>query len=350
MFTVMLMAGTYLFRLTDLIVRGIDIGSVLTLSMYYLPGLIVKTFPMSTLLASLLAFARLSNDSEITAAVAGGSSIYQLMRPVMVFGAAVSVATIAINEIVVPPASMAAMELSSKITKQIRGLGTENFYLPISERGKFLGFVAARDVDISTGTMTSVTGAWFGGKLVPQYLFIGDEMYYSDERTWRIRRGTVYEIDPDRNISYTFEDALPTGFNVTYKPKDLTTLRLQDADAMPMRELGRQIVALRAQKVEGQEDSRKLLDLQVSYWTKLTLPLSAFVFALVGAPAGIRRSRQTVGVGVALSVVITFGYYLLHNYMTIIAKGGVVSPLLSAATPLVIGVVCAIFLMKNKNG
>lgn len=351
MFTVMLMAGTYLFRLTDLIVRGIEIQTVLSLCAYYLPGLMVKTFPMSTLLASLLAFGRLSNDSELIAAIAGGANITQLMRPVAIFGIVVSGATIAINEIVVPPSSMAAAQLSSKVMKRLKTSGSDSLYLPINERGKYQGYVAARDVDLSTGTMTEVSGAWFGGEAKPQYLFIGDEMMYSDENTWRIKHGTVFELGGDeRLVTYTFENALPKDFKMGIKPPEITALKLPDGDAMPMRDLGTQIASLKEQKREGQGDSRKLLDLQVSYWTKLSLPLSGLVFALVGAPAGIRRSRQSVGVGVALSILITFCYYLLHNYMTIIAKGGLVMPAIAAFTPLVIGIVFAIFLMRSKNG
>jgi lipopolysaccharide export system permease protein len=350
MFTVMLMAGTYLFRLTDMVVRGVPISSVLMLSIDYLPGLMVKTFPMSTLLASLLAFGRLSNDSEVIATMAGGASILQMMRPVVVFGFLVSGATIAINEILVPPSSMQAMALYSNITKSLKGFGSETFYLPIRSGGKFLGSISARDVDVATGAMTDVTGTWFGDRQKPQFIFFGDEMRYTDENRWEISHGTVFHLDPDRLISESFDHAMPNGFDVNFSPKDVTTLKLQDADAMPMRDLGRQIVSLKNKAVQSEGDRRKLLDLQVSYWTKLTLPLSGLVFALVGAPAGIRRSRQSVGVGVALSITITFVYYLLHNYMTIIAKGGLVMPVVSAFTPLILGLIVAYMLIRNKNG
>ncbi len=90
-------------------------------------------------------------------------------------------------------------------------------------------------------------------------------------------------------------------------------------------------------------------DKEVGYWTKISLPLSSIVFALVGAPVSIRRVRQSVGIGVGISIAIIFAYYLLHNYMSVLAKGGVTHPAFSAFLPVAVGIAAAIFLLVRKN-
>ncbi|MFN8218578.1 MAG: hypothetical protein U0S12_00390 [Fimbriimonadales bacterium] len=64
-FTVLIMAGTYLFKITDYIVQGISPATVLQLSVVLLPAIMVKTFAMAMLprcfrSAASAAIARLS--------------------------------------------------------------------------------------------------------------------------------------------------------------------------------------------------------------------------------------------------------------------------------------------------
>ena len=120
LFTVVLMAGTYLFRLTDYLVKGVDSMVLLKMTLLFLPGLVAKTFPMAVLLSSLLAFARLSNDSEIIAAQTGGASLFRIVRPVAVFGVAVALLAFVFGEVVVPQASFTARAMTEEIVQGLR--------------------------------------------------------------------------------------------------------------------------------------------------------------------------------------------------------------------------------------
>src|SRR6188474_1121489 len=84
-FTVLIWAGSFLFKFTEYLVSGIEMSTVIKLTVLTLPAIMAKTFSMATLLAGLLAFGRLSSDSEIVALRAAGASIGRIMRPVGVF-------------------------------------------------------------------------------------------------------------------------------------------------------------------------------------------------------------------------------------------------------------------------
>ena len=72
--------------LTELVVvRGVEALTVFNLLAYSLPFFLSLTIPMSTLLAVLLAFLRLSGDNEITVMKSAGLSLYQLLPPVVIF-------------------------------------------------------------------------------------------------------------------------------------------------------------------------------------------------------------------------------------------------------------------------
>ena len=102
-FTAMLAGTSILFNLVGDVVRN-GIPWVLGLEMFLLriPAIVVPAFPMATVLAVLLALGRLAGDSEITALLAGGISIVRISRPVLIFGAVVSILTFVFNEWVVP--------------------------------------------------------------------------------------------------------------------------------------------------------------------------------------------------------------------------------------------------------
>ena len=120
-FTVIIMAGTYLFKVTEYIVQGVSFTTVTELMFLTLPGIMAKTFPMAVLLSVLLAFGRLSGDSEIVAVRACGTSITRIMAPVAGFGLAVALLAFGVNELWVPGASFQASQIQIQIAKQLKG-------------------------------------------------------------------------------------------------------------------------------------------------------------------------------------------------------------------------------------
>ena len=82
-FTVILVAGSLLFKIADLVIqRGVSIGIVVRLFLYYLPRLVALTIPMSCLLGALLGFGKLSANSELVALKSAGLSFQRIIRPV----------------------------------------------------------------------------------------------------------------------------------------------------------------------------------------------------------------------------------------------------------------------------
>jgi lipopolysaccharide export system permease protein len=98
MFTSLLMAAIYLGRIAGYVVDGLSVPTILNITFLMIPPLLVKTLAMSTLLGALLAFGRLSGDSEIVALRAAGASIYRIIWPVAMFSFGVAVLTYVLND------------------------------------------------------------------------------------------------------------------------------------------------------------------------------------------------------------------------------------------------------------
>ncbi|MBI4250843.1 MAG: LptF/LptG family permease, partial [Candidatus Tectomicrobia bacterium] len=72
-----------IFQLTDLVVgKGVPFGLLARLLLTLMPVLLLAALPAAALIACILAFSRLSNDSESIAMTATGMSLYSQLVPV----------------------------------------------------------------------------------------------------------------------------------------------------------------------------------------------------------------------------------------------------------------------------
>src|SRR6476660_3139267 len=107
-FTLIFISGQYLFKLTSLVAKGAPLLDVIELLVLRIVPVMVITFPMATLLATLLSFGRLSGDMEVVALMAGGISFVRIAVPAFIMGVLVSILGLFANEVLVPPAGRAA--------------------------------------------------------------------------------------------------------------------------------------------------------------------------------------------------------------------------------------------------
>ena len=106
-FSSIFIASSMLFKLTQYMTKyGASGETIARLFMYSLPEVVNYTFPMSMLLASLMAFGKLSGSSEIVAMKSGGISYYRIVAPVLIVAFFVSMFSVVWAEKVVPAAKV----------------------------------------------------------------------------------------------------------------------------------------------------------------------------------------------------------------------------------------------------
>lgn len=346
-FTVLVSAGQFLFQITSYLAAGADVWVTTKLLVYLLPGVIAKTFSMSVLLATLLAFGRLSGDSEIVAMRAGGISLPRIMAPVAAFGFSVFLLAFAFTEWIVPGATYQALQIKIELDGEMKDRSEQATSRPIYKDGRLQMMLVARDFDMANRTLRGVLLVIYGKDGDPTIIVWSDRMDYQNEQDWVMPEGGMF-LDRRSGAEFTFSGpALPTEVpNPDVTPDDLITQALKDLDALSMRQMGTQIEREKAKPGH----SRKLVaNLEFGYWNKIALPLAALVFGLVGAPLGIRSHRAGTATGFALSVVIIFGYMMLANAMSIMAQGGRIPAWAASFAPIAVGLVVAIVLIHRRN-
>lgn len=347
-FTALIFASVLLVRITDWVVKGASADLVFQLVMLLLPGIVVKTFSMALLLASLLAFGRLSNDSEIVAIRAAGASLFRVMRPVFLFGLVVAFLSFAVNELVVPGASYRATELQSTIRQDLGGTREARpIYYTIYEDNKMVAFVGAKNIDIASQTLQNAFVVVYNELGKESHVLFANELKYRGEKDWRIvGGGKILPLD-GRDVVVLNGDVWPAGvpkMNVTIR--NLLAGIASDLDAFSIDQIADEIRTMRR---DPNPDRRQLANLEFGFYNKIALPLSVVIFALLGAPLGIRSHRAGVASGFALSIALSFAYLIIVNFMAVYSKAGQIPPWLASFTPVVIGLVAAAWAIFRKN-
>ncbi len=346
-FTILISAGSFLFELTSLLADGVSPVTVTYLAALLIPGVVVKTFPMAMLLAALLAFGSLSGNSEIVALRAAGAGVVRMMIPVVAMGTAVALLAFMCDELIVPDFSRRALEVRAGIELKRGKRKDQNTSQPIMDGGRLAGYLIARDFRISDQTLLDADIINYDRDGQAASLFHVDKLIFTDLKHWRIEgKATLHSLNDGSKVELK-DGAWPSGFRPLDIPiNDLITRTLRDLDAQSMSQMKQSIDRMKA---EANPDQSQIANLEFGYWNKVTVPLAALVFALVGAPLGIRSHRTGVATGFWLSVVIIFGYFMLTNAMSILARGGRFSPFAASFLPIAIGLGVGVYLVQKRN-
>src|SRR5579885_2291888 len=243
MFSVIIFASSFLFQFSSLLVQGAPIGDVIRLTAYMLPGVIIKTFPMAILLAALLGFGRLSSDSEIVAMRAAGVSIRRLMYPVAFFSVAIAIVSFALNEIVVPPATLAGLTLQDKLLSEVKMQGEQPLaFTQKDKEGHVTALIAATDFDLASRTLRGVTITAFDKSGHPSFCLFAPLFRNEGGQDWRIIGGSRL-TSADGSFSAILQgDTWPSQVaKVQETPQDILRQGIKNLDGFSAAEMLRQI-------------------------------------------------------------------------------------------------------------
>lgn len=329
-----------LLKLTKFVTQyDAQVLTVVKLFIYSLPNIIVLTFPMSMLLASLLAFGRLSSSSEITAMKSGGQSFVRLAVPVFIAALFVSLAAVVLNEALVPASNVAYDNIVRyEVEKNTQAKLQEHIIIKDIKQGDLERLTYARNFVEETSTMNKVAVQEYqDGRLVRME---NAERAVWQNGHWLMYDGTITELTAEGRVGRTLEfteQVLPIEKN----PVSISREQ-KDAEDMSIQELRQHIAALKQEYVTASA-------YEVELYQRLTIPLASFVFAMIGTPLGLSPHRTSSSIGLGLSIIIIFIYYILLTISTALGKGGAVNPLLAAWIPDIIGVLAGIYLVAKAT-
>lgn len=337
-------------KLVDLVVnKNIPLPDILLLFSYVIPSFLEVAIPMALLLSTILAFGRLSADSELVVIRAAGISLRQLAGPVIAAATACFVLTLVLTLWIRPWATYQLGLGMFAIAKVRASAGLSD--------GIFNDFgnltIYAERVDRS-GHLTNV--------------LISDRREPEKNRTFIAKYGRIVSDVRTRSLALQlYEGSIQEGsglhFTVTYFEVNSVSLPYSDLfDDAPAKE-GKKSKELyigellhQIDNSAAQEETLARTDmLQLARWRtelhrRLGLPFSCFCVALVAMALGIQPSRGGKSWGtsanVTLGIVLILVYYLLIALASAIAEQALVPVALAMWVPNAAFLALGIYLFR----
>ena len=324
-FTVIFIAGDLLFQAANLIIeKGVSLMVVARLFVYRLPEVILLTVPMSSLLATLLTFGRLSVNSEIVAIQAAGISFRRVLRPVLGISAVLAMLTLIGNETIVPFSNRASENLMKyEILQERPSVLKERVFLKDEQNGElkrvlYLGKLRPRE-----GLMSDILVQEFDAGKLRRISTAMRGTWKSGE--WWVEQGEVFEVADAGKVN------LLVRFDRQRLLLNLSPEQLEKASRRPAEMSSIELLAhINILKAQG----ANLLPLWVLFHLKLSVPWSAMILAVLGASIGVRTPRRGgSGIGFGLCIIIVFAYYVVMSFSRALGETGNLPPLIAAWLP-----------------
>ena len=328
---------------------GLSIWLAMRIFGLRLPEFVVLSFPMSTLLATMMTYSRLSADSELVALRGCGVSIRRIVAPAIILSFFVTGMTFAFNEFITPTANYQASVALE------RALNSES--PPFRERNiLYREFQEAADDNDATemsrlfyarrfdgNTMYGLTVLDFSLEGLSQVVSADSATFNLQTNIWNFYDGTLYAVSPDGSFRHivkfeTQEIQLPRA------PFDIASRTKSDSE-MNIAEASRYLNDV----IRQTGDEKSIRTWQIRIQQKYALPFVCVVFGLVGAALGVRPQRTGRATSFGISVIIIFGYYLFAFISNAMGEVGVLSPVMSAWLPTFSGLGIGVFLLLRAS-
>lgn len=330
--------GTLFDLVRKVVESGLPLSVALNVFLLKLPYFIFLAFPMSTLLAALMTYSRLSSDSELVALRSCGVSIYRLVLPAVMLSFVVTGMTFLFNEEFVPAANyQATLTLNRALKEEKPSFQEQNIFYPEyqqvkqpnGDKAKILTRLFYAD-QFDGERMKGLTIVDRSREGLNQIVVSDSAMWNPAQNTWDFFNGTIYVVAPDssyRNILRFDHQQL----QLPRTPLDIAT-KSRDYGEMNIAQAQKQLEIIR---MSGND--QKIRKLKVRIQEKIAFPFVCVVFGLVGAALGTRPQRKGRATSFGISVVVIFSYHLLQFISSALGIAGILSPFMSAWLPTLVG-------------
>ena len=330
---------------------GLPLWAAAQVLLLNLPAFLVLAFPMATLMATLLAFSRLSGNSELTALRSVGVSTRRMVMPALALALVMSLLTFLFNDAIVPRANLAAANTLNRALGQAIATETADNTLysrfgpltaPDGQVGQGLSqlFYARR---FEKGQMKDVTVLDFSRLGQRQMLTAQTGTWNPAAGMWEFRQGRLISVDETggQTTSAEFDRYL---YPLGQGPVEVAQLPT-DANQMTVAQ------ARRAERLLAEANNLKeARRLRVRIQEKFAFPSICLVFGLVGSALGVRpNSRTSRSQGFGISVLLIFGYYLMSFIFSSLGVKGTLWPVVSAWMPVLIGLAAGAWLLRQAS-
>ncbi len=355
-FTVISLSVGVMFDLIRKIVEfGLPLFLALKVLFFSLPSFLVLSFPMAVLLSTLLAYGKLSSNSELLALKSLGIKTSRIIAPAIALSIFMTGLTFYFNDNLVPKSNkLAETTLRAGIGSSFSG-ERGKYNIMFSRYGSRIGASNKKPTKVNTflthifyasryenNIMEGVTVLDFSREDIQQILKAKTGRFDKKSSSWVFFDGSIVSIDPGgqttniqfKEYTYPFVEG---PMELAKVPKDATEMTLKQA--------------IQAEKIYKKTGNLKeIRRIKVRIQEKFTLPFACLVFGLIGSSLGSKSNiRSSKSQGFGLSVILILIYYVMSFIFSSFGVKGILPPIIAAWLPVLISLGGGIYLLRKSS-
>ena len=355
-FTVISLSVGVMFDLIRKIVEfGLPLFLALKVLFYSLPSFLVLSFPMAVLLSTLLAYGKLSANSELLALKSLGIKTSRIIAPAIAVSIFMTGLTFYFNDNLVPASnklaestlrggigsSFSSEKGKSNIMFSRYGSRIKSSTNQPSKTNTFLTHIFYAS-EFENNIMKGVTVLDFSREDIQQILKAKSASFDKKNSSWIFSEGNLVSINPNgqttniqfQKYRYPFVEG---PLDLARIPKDATEMSVKQA-----------LEAERIYKETG--NLKEVRRIQVRIQEKFTLPCACIVFGLIGSSLGSKSNlRSSKSQGFGLSVILILIYYVMSFVFSSLGVKGLFSPIIATWLPVFISLGGGIYFLRKSS-
>ena len=355
-FTVISLSVGVMFDLIRKIVEfGLPLFLAIKVLFYSLPSFLVLSFPMAVLLSTLLAYGKLSANSELLALKSLGIKTSRIIAPAIAVSIFMTGLTFYFNDNLVPASNkLAESTLRAGIGSSFSSeKGKDNIMFSRygskidsatnkpTKTNQFLTHIFYASL-FENNIMQEVTVLDFSRQDIQQILKAKSAVFDKKNSSWIFTNGSIVSIDQGgQTTNIQFEKYrypfIEGPLDLARIPKDATEMSLKQA-----------LEAERIYKETG--NLKEIRRIQVRIQEKFTLPCACLVFGLIGSSLGSKSNlRSSKSQGFGLSVILILIYYVMSFVFSSLGVKGLFSPIIATWLPVLISIGGGIYFLRKSS-
>ena len=320
------------------------VGRVLAFYLSLVPYIFVETIWAVLLLSTLFTLMKMSRSNEIISMLGAGRSMGQVLRPVFVVAALVSVMSLAANYYWAPRAEGNRQAIMRTLGEEEQGAALAQSLMYRDEPSRRTWFISSFPFNLREDKLRGVEVFTEDekGRLVRSLR--AQSAYWWPDGRWSFYRSlemTYQDGNPDQQI------LSPARVDISDWPEtpwSIISSSLQP-DYMSVQELVSYL------KAHDSIQKSKLAAFRTQLFHRFAYPMECFIAVLVAAPLGISFSRRGVLGGVAGAILALIGLVFLNQLFLSLGKGMKMPASLAVWMPhLIVGAIgLTLFTFRSRN-
>jgi LPS export ABC transporter permease LptG len=335
-FVILTQVFTFFELLSDILRNNISMREVATYHLFLSPKFLFDFAGMSVMVAVLITFAVLSKQNEVTAFKACGVSVYRLALPLLLASMALSVGLFAFDYYIVPEANLIQDGIRNKIKGRpvrtylrpgrqwIYGRGSRIFYYKYFDPSeKIMLGVHVYDVDPANFRLV-------------RHIQAERAQWQPGLGTWVFQNGWSRDIQNAKSYRSWQATAFP---ELNETPEHFLPEEKQD------KQLNYQ--QLSAYIRELQQSGFDTVRLRVQYHRKFSVPVAAFILAMIAVPFSFWVGNRGAMSAVGFSLVLAIAYLAIDKLFEQVGYLNQLAPEIAAWSPNAVFLLAGLYFLTR---